>query len=205
MGGFQYPNRFARFYLQAIEHVMRKEGLATILSITGLVCYADKYPPDDMAMGFAFDHISALNRALLEMYGMRGGLGLALRIGRVTFSDGLQNFGAMAGVDDVTFRSLPLAARLHIGLTAFCRIFSTFTDQSCTLTDEQDCYIVSVQRCPFCWGQSSERALGHTFVGILQECLRWISGGHEFRVAEVACMAVGDPEGRFVVYKVPIG
>jgi len=36
-------------------------------------------------------------RGLETVYGARGGRGIALRIGRATFSMGLKNFGALAG------------------------------------------------------------------------------------------------------------
>jgi predicted hydrocarbon binding protein len=40
---------------------------------------------------------------------------------------------------------------------------------------------------------------------VLQEGLRWVSGGKEFRVDEVACISGGDPACVFHVYKEPIG
>jgi predicted hydrocarbon binding protein len=45
----------------------------------------------------------------------------------------------------------------------------------------------------------------HAATGLLQEGLRWVSGGKEFRVDEVACIATGDQSCIFHVYKEPIG
>jgi predicted hydrocarbon binding protein len=42
-------------------------------------------------------------------------------------------------------------------------------------------------------------------MGLLQEGLRWVSGGKEFRVDEVACIATGATSCAFHVYKEPIG
>jgi len=56
-----------------------------------------------------------------------------------------------------------------------------------------------------CWGRKSDKAVCHAATGLLQEGLRWVSGGKEFRVDEVACIATGDPACVFHVYKEPIG
>jgi predicted hydrocarbon binding protein len=41
-------------------------------------------------------------------------------------------------------------------------------------------------------------------VGMLEEALNRISGGHEFRVAESECQACGAKVCRFVIQKEPI-
>jgi hypothetical protein len=40
--------------------------------------------------------------------------------------------------------------------------------------------------------------------GLLQEGLRWVSGGHEFKVDMATCIAKGDDIGRYVIFKEPI-
>jgi predicted hydrocarbon binding protein len=41
-------------------------------------------------------------------------------------------------------------------------------------------------------------------VGLLQEGLKWVSGGNEFRVNESKCIALGDPACEFIIQKEPI-
>jgi predicted hydrocarbon binding protein len=41
-------------------------------------------------------------------------------------------------------------------------------------------------------------------MGIIQEGLNWGTGGMQFKTAEVACIARGDPACRFTVSKQPI-
>jgi predicted hydrocarbon binding protein len=38
----------------------------------------------------------------------------------------------------------------------------------------------------------------------LQEAFKWVSGGHEFRVNEDKCIAMGDPVCSFIIQKEPI-
>ena len=92
--GLYYPNKFALITLDAFEQVMGKNGLNAILNLAHLSQLIDNYPPDNLNKEFDFAYYTAINIALEEMYGPRGGRGLALRAGRALFADALRNFGA---------------------------------------------------------------------------------------------------------------
>ena len=99
--GLYYPNKFGLITIKSLEEVMGKNGLNAILNLGSLNHYVENYPPDNLDKGFDFSELSAIGSALEEMYGPRGGRGLALRAGRATFSDALRNFGALAGTYQV--------------------------------------------------------------------------------------------------------
>ena len=202
--GFYYPNKLARITIEALEQVMGKNGLNAILHLAGLSEYINNYPPNNLEKEFDFAYFTALCVALEEMYGPRGGRGLALRAGRATFADALRGFGALAGVGDLAFKVLPLAAKLKIGLPAVANIFTQFSDQISNVHDDGDKYIYTLERCPMCWNRKSDRAVCFVGQGLLQESLRWVSGGHEFKVDISTCIAKGDDMGRYVIYKEPI-
>jgi len=101
--GYYYPNKFALIMIKALEDVMGKNGLNAILNLANLGNLIDSYPEDNLNKEFDFSDISAINLALEEMYGPRGGRGLALRAGRATFDDALKDFGGFAGVGDLAF------------------------------------------------------------------------------------------------------
>lgn len=202
--GFYYPNKFARITIEALEEVMGKNGLNAILHLAGLSDLINNYPPDNLEKEFDFAYFTALCIALEEMYGPRGGRGLALRAGRATFADALRGFGALAGVGDLAFKVLPLAAKLKIGLPAMANIFTQFSDQISNVIEEGDKYIYTLERCPMCWNRKADRPVCYVGQGLLQEGLRWVSGGHEFKVDIMHCIAKGDDIGRYVVYKEPI-
>ena len=203
--GFHYPNKIARIYLLAMEEIMGKNGLNAVLNMAKLSQLIDNYPPDNLDKEFDFTSYSALNGALEEMYGPRGGRGLALRAGRASFARGLQGFGALAGVGDLAFKVLPLGAKLKMGLPAMAGIFSQVSDQISRVEEKGDHFIYIIERCPVCWGRKADRPVCHAAVGLLQEGLRWVSGGKEFRVDEIECVAVGDKNCVFAVYKEPVG
>ncbi len=201
--GFNYPNKFARITIEALEEVMGKNGLNAILHLANLSDLINNYPADNLEKEFDFAYFTALCAALEEMYGPRGGRGLALRAGRATFADALRGFGALAGVGDLAFKVLPLAAKLKIGLPAMANIFTQFSDQISNVRDDGDKYIYTLERCPMCWNRKSDRPVCYVGQGLLQEGLRWVSGGHEFKVDLAACIAKGDDMGRYVIFKEP--
>jgi hypothetical protein len=130
--GFYYANKFTLIALKAYEDVMGKNGLNSILNLAGLNNLIDNYPPDNLEREFDFADFTAIHIALEELYGPRGGRGLAQRAGSETFNDSLKNFGALAGVSDLAFKVLPLQSKLRIGLPSAAKIFSTVTDQQST-------------------------------------------------------------------------
>lgn len=203
--GFNYPNKFARIYLEAMEEIMGKNGLNAILNLAGLQEFIGNYPPDNLEKAFDFSYYTGLQVALEDMYGPRGGRGLALRAGRASFAEGLRGFGALAGVGDLAFKVLPLAAKLKIGLPAMANILTQFSDQISNVYEEGDKYIYTMERCPMCWNRKADKPVCYAGQGLLQEGLRWVSGGHEFKVDMATCIAKGDDMGRYVIYKEPIG
>ena len=202
--GLYYPNKIARIYLLAMEEVMGKNGLNAILNMAGLSNLVDNYPPDNLEKQFDFADYSALNGALEEMYGPRGGRGLSLRAGRASFSQGLKNFGALAGVGDLAFKVLPLGAKLKIGLPSIAKIFSQVSDQKSWVEETDTEYIYSMKPCPVCQGRKSDKPMCHAGAGLLQEALKWVSGGHEFKVTETKCLGCGDEACVISIQKEPL-
>jgi len=202
--GFYYPNKMGRILLLALEDVMGKNGLHAVLRLANLEHYLDNLPPDNLEKQFDFGDIAALLNALEQMYGPRGGRGLAQRAGRALFANGLRQFGALAGAGDLAFKVLPLDTKIKIGLPAVARIFNTVSDQVSHVSDRGEYYLYTLERCSMCHGRTSDKPCCHTAVGILQEALKWVSGGDEFKVEIETCMACGDEMGRLRVYKEPI-
>ena len=202
--GLYYPNRFARLFMQAIDEVMGKHGLNTLLTMAGLEPYLDNLPPDNLAKQFDFAYIAAISQALEDMYGARGGRGIALRIGRATFSRGMKDFGMMAGMIDPAFQALPMEKRVEMGVKALAILFTNFTDQYSTVEDAGDHYRFRVEVSPMAWGRGIEQPVSHALVGMIQEALRYASQGYEFVVYELSRQDSND-DYLFWINKSPIG
>ena len=204
--GYYFTNKFALIMLESLDKYVGRNGVDAILNLANLSDLIDNFPPDNLSKEFDFADISAINQAIEQMYGERGGRGLAIRTGRATFDDGLRNYGALAGAGDNAFKELPLQTKLQIGLPALARILSQVSDQQSTVEEIDDYFIYTIQRCPICWGRSGlTKPVCFNAVGLLQEALKWISDGFEFRVNESKCVAVGDEVCAFMIQKTPIG
>jgi predicted hydrocarbon binding protein len=199
-----YPNKLGRIVLMAIEEIVGHNGLNALLNLANLHHLINNLPPNNYDLGFPYEDISALHRALEEMYGPRGGRGLALRAGRACFKYGMREFGPSLGISDLTFRLLPLHMKLKVGAEVFARTFTRLTHQVIRLEEEPDAYLWIIERCPICWGRTSEVPCCHLAVGILQESLFWVSGGKNFLVDEIACIATGDPTCTIRVDRQPL-
>ncbi|MGA2504159.1 MAG: 4-vinyl reductase [Anaerolineales bacterium] len=203
--GYYNTNKFARIALQAYEEVMGKNGLNAILNLASLSNLIDNYPPDNLERQFDFADYTAIHIGLEELYGPRGGRGLALRAGRSIFSDVLKDYGALAGVSDLAFKVLPLQTKIRIGLPAAARIFSQVSDQLTSVDETDDAFIWTIHRCPTCWSRKgADKPVCYITTGLLQAMLTWVSGGSEFRVNESKCCAVSDAVCEFVIQKEPL-
>lgn len=198
-----YPNRIGRTYLLALQDVMGERGLKAVLHLAKLNQWLDTFPADDLALHFPFEDFSAVNGALDEMYGPRGGRGLALRAGRAAFDQGLRDFGALVGVADRAFKLLPLNIRLSVGLKAMAKVFTQFSDQISRVEDRSDRFVYVIERCPVCWGRHADHPVCHAAVGLLEGSIIW-GTGHHYKVAQTTCHAMGDPTCNFDVLKQPL-
>ena len=196
-----YPNKMVRIILLAMEEVMGRNGVNAVLNLAKLRHLVNNFPPNNFDRQINFDELGALMHSLDEMYGPRGGRGLALRAGRACFKYGLKEFGPVLGIADLAFRLLPLHMKMKVGADVFAETFNKFTDQIVELGETEDQYMWQITRCPICWGRKAETPCCYLAVGILQEALYWVSGGKNFEVLETACIACGDEICRIVIDK----
>ena len=191
--------------MESIKEITGENGLKTLLNYSSLASLIGNYPQDNFEKAFDFSKFSMINQAMEEIYGVRGGRGLALRIGRTTFDDFLKDYGAFAGVGDMDFRVLPIQKKISFGLRAMARVFSEKSDQMTTLEENENSFVYRIHRCPACWGRSGEdHAVCYFMVGLLKEGMHWVSGGKEFMIEETNCIALGNETCDFVIQKYPI-
>jgi predicted hydrocarbon binding protein len=207
-----YPNRMGRIILLAMEEILGHSGLNAALHLSQLPGYINNYPPHTQDLCFPFEHVSKLQTGLEKAYGPRAGRGLALRVGRACFKYGLREFGPELGLTDLTFRLLPIPAKLMAGSEAFAYLFNNFTDQRVRLERDDKNIYWHIERCPLCMDRQMEtvelsQANGpccHLAVGLLQEALYWVSGGKYFQVEEKSCIACGDGMCTIVIDQEPM-
>lgn len=190
--GYAYPNKFGRLIILALKDVMGQNGIDAILDSADLSELKNNYPPNDLNKEFDFATLSSILISLEQMYGARGGRGLAARAGRALFADGLKDFGPLVGLGDLALRVLPISSKLSLGLPAFAKIFNQVSDQQVEVDRDGDDYLWRITRCPVCWGRTeSPKPVCDLAGGLLEESLEWASGGGKFIVVEEKCVAMG--------------
>jgi predicted hydrocarbon binding protein len=189
---YYYPNTMGRIILLSLEEVLGRNGMNAVLNVSGLPHLMSNLPPDNFNLSFPFENLAAINQSLEDMYGPRGGRGVALRAGRAMLKYGMRDFGPILRTSDQSFRLLPLNMKLSMGIKIFAEAFNDLTDQVVRLEKTPDAFLWYNERCPFCWGRSTKDPCCHIAVGILQEALYWLSGGKTFLVEEIACISMGD-------------
>jgi len=189
---YDYPNKMGQIILQAIEEILGHNGLNAVLNQSRQSYLINNYPPNNPERQFSFQSISAIYVALEEMYGPRGGQGVAIRCGRASFKYILRELGPDIGLFDPAFRLLPPHTKILEGLTILANAFTQFSDQSVRVEDTEADYLWHIERCPICWGRHSTTPVCHAEVGMLQEALYWVSGGKFYYVEEILCIAKGD-------------
>ncbi|MGE5252278.1 MAG: V4R domain-containing protein [Bacteroidota bacterium] len=203
-GEYFYPQRMGRIILQAMEEVIGRPGVHAILDFASQAEFIENYPPAASDRTFPFKSVSGLHTALEQAYGPRGGRGVALRIGRASFTYGLREYGPQLGLMETAFRLLPLGTKLHVGAKSFADLFNHQTDQVVRLEETPAHILWHIERCPLCWDRKTAEPVCHLAVGLLQESLYWVSGGKIFEVEETQCIACGDPACTIRIDKQPI-
>jgi len=201
---YYWPNKMGRMFLLALEDVMGKNGVNAVLNLARLRHLINNYPPNNLDLGWSFDEMGALNQSLEDMYGPRGGRGLATRAGRAGLYYALKDFAAVLGIADLAFRLLPMGMKIKIGLNAMSETFNKTSDQVVRVEEELDHFLYYIDRCPVCWGRQAQTPICYGALGLLQEGLHWVTGGKNVRVEEIECIAMGHPSCVFVVEKRPL-
>jgi hypothetical protein len=202
--GLYYPNKMGRIYIMAIEEVLGKNGLNAVFHLAKLDHLIDNYPLNNLDREFDFADFAALDQALDDMVGPRGGRALSLRAGQAVFGQGLQGFASFVGMADLAFRLLPLSTKVKVGLRSMAEVFSKFSDQKSRIVENEDRYLYVIERCPVCWRRHAEKPVCHVAAGVILEGLKWVSGGKVYRVQETSCIARGDETCTFEIPKQPI-
>ena len=190
--GYGYPNLVARIFLLELENLMGKNGVSAMLNRAGLEAWISALPADDAERGVDFAEFSALLAALDDLYGPRGGRGLARRAGWAAFPQLMTGLEALRPLADLPTRAISSTEKLQLALQALAEAFTQASDQQCTVSDDSDAFTFHIQRCPACWGRKVEDGPACAAIaGLLDECVHWLFGGEPTRLEETECIAHG--------------
>ena len=188
---YYYPNRMGRIILTAMSEVLGQDATKEVIGAAGLPQYQEQFPLNDLELAFPFEYVAQLQAASEGIYGVEQGKVINRKIGRTCLTTGLQQFNPLLGIADLPARLMPLGLKMNIGFDMFAMVFNRFTDQVVRLGDDSLGYLWIIDRCPVCWGRSTDYPCCDLAVGILEEAIMWATGGRVFEVEQISCVAMG--------------
>lgn len=196
-----YPNIWGRGVLVAAEEILGKNGVNALLNLAGLPQYIDNYPQDNIKKEFPFEHVSAIQKALWEMYGSKGARVFATRGGEETFTYSLDKYEKVQKAAQAAMALGSTRTRLKAGLLFFAKFFNTVSDQVVRVEEDETAWKWVIERCPMCWGRTAEEPVCHLAVGVLNSASKWATGGEVLRIKAVECIGMGAKEGVILLEK----
>ena len=191
-------NALMRQALIAIEEVMGKNGLNTVLRTANLSQYIDNLPPDDLSPAVKSSDYARLNAAIEEFYG-RGGRGILRRVGKASFQYGVKEQTALMGLAGAALKLLPRKQQIRFVLNGMANALKKSNAQVQVEVEDAGGTIAFVARtCSVCYGRRSDKPICHLYAGSVSEAVQWATG-QPYDIQETHCLAKGDPYCRFEV------
>jgi predicted hydrocarbon binding protein len=192
--------------LRSMEEVIGRSGVNAVLNLSGLSFLMKPAIPVDPEGGvlISYHDLSDTQDNLEQLYGLRGGRGLALKAGRAFFTFALRQYGRELGLLDNDFRLQPPAVKIQAGLRRLARFFSQTGDSAIHLEEDPRQFRWTVENCPLCWRRRSDVPICHMQVGVLQEYFYWASGGKNYNIVETECSAAGAKACVFTIDKIAL-
>jgi hypothetical protein len=201
---YYYPYIWARCILTSAEEILGTHGVNALLNLAKLQEYIGNYPPESIKKGFPFEHVSALQQALYDMYGSRGARVFATRGGEQTFNHSLSKFDRVQKAARAAMSVGSIEVRHRVGLQFFSKFFNAVSDQVVRIGEDESHWYWIIERCPMCWGRTANEPICHLGIGVLRAASFWATGGKKFRIAETKCIAMGDDVCIYSLEKIPI-
>lgn len=179
IAGNQCSDAFGQLMLDGAREIIGQAGVNAVLN-RALAFHQQSGKKEQIELG-AVD----IQAALEELYGMRGGRGVALRAGRASFEQFLRMHGKDMGLMEMNFRMLPSQARLFVGLQLLAQKIAELSSHLVNVQEHADSWQWKIERDSQTGGGCLARGICHFMVGFLQEYLMWASGGKYHHVQEV--------------------
>jgi ribosomal protein S27AE len=194
-----------RIAILAMQEILGQDGVDLVLELARSKKYHSSISASNPDLKFPFERISQIQTTLEQAYGPRAGRGLSMRVGRACLKYSLREFGCGLGITGLSFRLLPLPARIRVGCEALTGFINQFSDQRVSLDQDKGHFYFHIAPCPHCGDGQFKSPRCAVVVGFLQEALYWVSAGKYFLVEEKNCVVCGDPECTIAIDQTPLG
>jgi predicted hydrocarbon binding protein len=197
MSGFTLPNNFVTVLLQALDELMGTNGLRSLLNAANLKDWIQAPPAMNEKQEVDFSQFVRLSRTLEDLYGEKGSQSLMRRANRIAFKQVWSPHPLFNTIKEPEFQSLNRSTRIERGLTAFAQALSESSDILAKVKTEDPEFSFILERCPYCWGISSEKSQCHAFYGLLESALGLFAPDTSIEIIESTCIGTGDAACEF--------
>ena len=176
--------------------------MKTILNLAGQSNLIGNYPPANMEGQFDVARYSMIMATLDDLYGDKGAQLMATRAGYANFKASIANMGDPLGVATESFQAKPVVEKMESVLAMLRSIVNRTRTTSIPRTEDGQ-FLYSVERCPVCYGRTTATPRCFITAGLLQEAIRWATGGLDFDVKQVRARSCGDASCDYVIPLTP--
>lgn len=201
--GYFYPNEFSRISLNALAEIIGHDGLVEVLTEAHLSSLLENPIPNNLDQGLDFSEYSQIQKAITDVYGPRGGRGLAVRLGNYIYRENYRRFRIFSRVGNQPKEAHSTTANIRRELWLLANFFTQMSDQITSVNETDEYFVYSVHRCPECWGRIGARhPICYLTIGFLQEGLKRLNGDVDFVIEEHRCLAMADDRCEFLIEKI---
>jgi predicted hydrocarbon binding protein len=189
------PNTLIRSYLNALDDLLGKNGVNTILNHSGLSDWIENYPPHDLTKAVPFEAFSKIQSSLDDIYGERTGQNLSRRASRTSFLDigaELINRAGHAASEDISNEGI------QDTLDTFVSLFDDGTG-AVYWSGEDEKIVIYFVTCPCCIDRKSQTPICHACAGWIEGFLTQLALGDRVQVTEASCLASDDESCSFLI------
>jgi hypothetical protein len=149
--GSYCSSQLGRLIFMGMDEVMGRAGVNAVMSRAGWPSLSDAYLDYRGDALLSLHHVGIALWTLQQLYGLKGGQGLALQTGRAAFNYGIRDFGEGLGLLHLDYRLLPPAAKIRVGLQRLAIFMSGIGSGEIWIEETAERFTWHIERCPLCW------------------------------------------------------
>ncbi len=186
--GYTFPNKYMAVLLHALDELMGTNGLHALLNAAGLKEWTSSPPGRDDERAIDFSQVSALTRTLVDFYGVKGSQSLFRPANKQLFDELWASDPRFDFCNEQEFKALDPKSRLEKGVRALSELLNEVSDIGMEVEADDIGVNITLERCPYCWGEMGIPAQCTAFLGLIERATRKFLESADFSIEEEQCL-----------------
>jgi predicted hydrocarbon binding protein len=195
-------NKAFRVILLGLEEIVGENGLKSVLNYCGLTTYIDNIPPNDTEKGGPrISDVTKLDLAIEEIFGKQGARAILFQVGRMIAKWGLDANPDVAQTAQSAFTTMNEHDRAKTILAYTAHTVAQQLNTETWVEENGDGFFYKDKAASYCFDRKSDVPVCHPVDGFLAGLVAWAVGNNGWKAQETGCMAMGEPECTFRVWR----